>query len=385
MSEYQYYEFQAIDRALSKRQLGELRSISTRADITATSFVNVYNWGDLKADPRRMMEKYFDAFVYVANWGSRRFMLRLPGRLFDLSLAAKYGTKESLEIWRKGEHVLLSFDSDDEADEDWYSGEGWLASLIYLRSDLLAGDLRSLYLGWLAGIQFGWNVGKNAKEPPVPPGLSNLNGPLEALAGFLRIDADLIRVAAEHDKGKAPSGSSQKDLKAWINSLPIRQKNDLLLHLAEDEGPHARMEILRRFREAHAEANRAEASGEGIRRRTAAQLLAAAKARDEQRRRREAERIAKEETRLAKKEAAARAKFLDDLAGQEERTWNRVDTLIDTTSQMEYDRAVRLLIDLRDLADRQERSHEFHTRIQELRQQHRRKSSMMRRLAEAGL
>jgi hypothetical protein len=34
MSEFQYYEFRAIDRSLSQREMRELRAISTRAEIT---------------------------------------------------------------------------------------------------------------------------------------------------------------------------------------------------------------------------------------------------------------------------------------------------------------------------------------------------------------
>jgi hypothetical protein len=78
MSEYQYYEFLALDRPLTEKQRAELRSISTRAEITATRFVNEYQWGDLKGDPRAMVERYFDAFLYLANWGTRRLMFRLP-------------------------------------------------------------------------------------------------------------------------------------------------------------------------------------------------------------------------------------------------------------------------------------------------------------------
>jgi hypothetical protein len=62
MSEYQYYEFQAIDRPLTEKEMGELRSYSTRARITATSFVNDYSWGRFKGNPDAWMEKYFDAF-----------------------------------------------------------------------------------------------------------------------------------------------------------------------------------------------------------------------------------------------------------------------------------------------------------------------------------
>lgn len=48
-----------------------LRGLSTRAQITTTSFVNVYHWGDFRGDPVKLMERCFDAFVYVTNWGYR--------------------------------------------------------------------------------------------------------------------------------------------------------------------------------------------------------------------------------------------------------------------------------------------------------------------------
>jgi hypothetical protein len=151
MSEYQYYEFRAVDRPLGEREMVELRELSTRAEITPTGFVNTYNWGDFRGDPYELMEKYFDAFVYVANWGTHRFMLRVPRRLLDTKAASLYCTGEELSLRAKGEHVLLEFVSDPEEPEDFVvGGEGWLPSMITLRSDLLRGDLRSLYLGWLA-------------------------------------------------------------------------------------------------------------------------------------------------------------------------------------------------------------------------------------------
>ena len=83
MSEYQYYDFKAIDRELTKAEMTALRSISTRAVITSTSFTNHYEWGDLKADPLKLLAEYFDAFVYVANWGTRELCFRLPQELVD--------------------------------------------------------------------------------------------------------------------------------------------------------------------------------------------------------------------------------------------------------------------------------------------------------------
>jgi hypothetical protein len=63
MSEYQYYEFQAIDRPLAEQEMRELRSYSTRANITPTSFTVDYSWGDFKGDEDAWMAKYFDGPV----------------------------------------------------------------------------------------------------------------------------------------------------------------------------------------------------------------------------------------------------------------------------------------------------------------------------------
>ena len=42
MSEYPSYEFLAIDRPLTAREMQELRAVSSRAIITATRFTNHY-------------------------------------------------------------------------------------------------------------------------------------------------------------------------------------------------------------------------------------------------------------------------------------------------------------------------------------------------------
>ena len=76
MSEYQYYEFQAIDRLLSPEEIRVLRSHSNRARITPSSFVNEYSFGSFKGNQDEWMATYFDAFLCVANWGTRTLMLR---------------------------------------------------------------------------------------------------------------------------------------------------------------------------------------------------------------------------------------------------------------------------------------------------------------------
>ena len=96
MSEYQYYEFRAVDRPLGTAQLEHLSNLSTRAAISPTSFVNTYQWGDFKGDPNRLMEQMFDAFLYFANWGTRRFILRLPNSLASLTRIEPYCAEPSV-------------------------------------------------------------------------------------------------------------------------------------------------------------------------------------------------------------------------------------------------------------------------------------------------
>lgn len=194
MSEYQYYEFVAIDRPLDERQLDQVRALSTRAHITPSSFVNSYEWGDFRGDPRALLERCYDAFLYLANWGTRKVMLRVPARLLDLPTVQRYCVGDVASAWLSGEHVVLDLVSEDDSGDDEWDGEGWLASIIPSRAELIAGDLRLLYLAWLLCVQAD-EVPDEATEPPVPSGLATLTGSLESLVEFLCIDADLLAVA----------------------------------------------------------------------------------------------------------------------------------------------------------------------------------------------
>src|SRR5713226_9742425 len=118
MSEYQYYEFQAVDRPLTAEQMTRLRSLSSRATITPTRFTNFYTWGDFKGDPADLMAQYFDVFVYVTNWGTHELMLRLPRRLLRPADTATHCSGESFQVRSRAEHIILDFRSEDESGDD---------------------------------------------------------------------------------------------------------------------------------------------------------------------------------------------------------------------------------------------------------------------------
>jgi hypothetical protein len=382
VSEYQYYEFRAVDRPLDQRALDYLRTQSTRAEITPTSFINVYHYGDFRGNPVQLMEKYFDAFVYVANWGTHQLMLRLPGRLLDLKKAQLYQTEDGLSVWKKNHHLLLNFKSQTE-DYEWDEGEDWMGSLLPVRSELLAGDLRALYLGWLAGVATG-EVDEEAVEPPVPPGLGKLSASLQDLASFLRIDEALIEVAAGTDAGTAPSGPSGEEVTKWATALPEAEKNQLLRRLIQGEGAYLGMELLRRYHEAQA-GQQAAAGDADVPRRKVVDLLAARETLAEEKKRLAAEKQACEDARRAKEKAAARAQYLEELVPRQDKVWRELEACIKTKRPKDYDRAVELLKDLRDLGEKTGKVEETAVRIRQVRQRHANKRSLMQRFAKAGL
>ena len=280
MSEYQYYEFRAIDRPLSEKEMDKLGALSTRAEITPTSFTNAYHWGDFRGDPATLMDRYFDAFVYVANWGTHRLMFRIPRPFLDQETASTYCDGESLSLKAKQQHIVLEFLSEDEGGDEWTDGQHWMASLIAIRAELMRGDTRALYLGWLASFWArGWVNekdldGDDCLEPPVPPGLAKLSAPLQELASFLRVDDELIEVAAAGNDGEPPAEPSRTELARWVKGLSASAKDAYLLRFLAEEGDLLlRTELTNRFRKATVRKGARPAPA--AKRRTVAQLLAA--------------------------------------------------------------------------------------------------------------
>jgi len=378
--EYQYYDFRAIDRPLTQAEMAELRSISTRAVITSTSFTNHYEWGNLKADPLKLLERYFDAFLYVANWGTREFYLRLPLELADYKTLKAMLPSEAAQVRKSGGRLIVGLEGEVEQD-DWDDGAGWMGSLLTLRSDLLRGDLRCLYLGWLLCAQHE-ELAEDDLGPPVPPGLSELSAPLHSLIEFLGIDEDLVEIAA---LTSAPlnAGPSGKELDAWIRSLPKEEKDDLLVTAASEPGERWKINLLRRFQQQTTPHVSSETAS--IQRRTVADLLGAARARAKERAKRVAAQRAADAARRRAEEASKRARYLDQLGKREGETWNQVAAYILKRQPNEYDRAVTLITDLRDLALRQGRIAAFQSALEELRREHAAKGSFLRRLAKAKL
>ncbi|BEL09328.1 hypothetical protein Q0Z83_075190 [Actinoplanes sichuanensis] len=378
VSEYQYYEFMALDQALTAKQQGELRAVSSRGRITSSGFVNDYQWGDLKADPAKWMERYFDAHLYLANWGTRRIMLRLPKAALPPETVQRFCVGESAGSWATRTQVILDLRSEDEdGDEEWWDEEGRLAAIVPVRAELAGGDRRLLYLAWLLCVQ-NRELDDDVPEPPVPAGLAKLSGPLQALADFLRLDPDLLDAAAAVSRPLAEKKPSAAELRRWVAGLPVPDKDEMLVRVLRGDAGSLRSELLRQFHGVTEE----PPAGEG---RTAGDLLVAAEKRWAARQQQKREREAAERQRREEAAAAAREQRLDKLARNPVRAWNQVDELIATKRPKDYDAAVTLLLDLQALAVREGEIFEFTEQMTRLRERHARKPSLIDRFDRARL
>ncbi len=365
MSEYQYYEWQTLDRPLTPEEQAEVNELSSHIHVTASQAIVTYSWGDFKHDPIQVLARYFDAFLYLANWGSKRLAFRFPKGLLDPQRIQPYLWEYRIELESVGDYLILDISLDDE-EGFWVEGEGWLSSLSRLRDDLLQGDYRALYLAWLRAAELEWATDEEP-EPPVPPGLQELSPPLVSFIELFELDEYLVQAAAEASPQLRPA--SAVPLEEAIARLSPAERDDFLLRLARGE-PHLSLKLNRRLQELVGSTPTTTA----VLRRTWGDLRARA-----EQLRREAERRAAEEAE------ARRIRELQALAAREDEAWREVVALIEEKTAPAYDKAVELLLKLRDLADYQGRQAEFHARVSTLRQRYARRSALQRRLRQAGL
>jgi hypothetical protein len=374
MSEYQYYEFQSIDRPLDNEDRAALRDLSSRAQITATSFVNTYQYGDFKGSPNKLMAEWFDLHLYLANWATHRLMIRLPKRVVDQKrLETILSPVDCAELTEAGDNLILDIQCHElNIDTEWDEGPGLLASMAPLRADILNGDLRVFYLLWLIAVSEEDCIPDDAPEPM--PGIGPVTGQLQAFADFFCIDPDLVAAAAEQEAATAQEPSAAA-LHAALAALPDALKLDFLTRLLSGN-QHVAYELRRTLRET---LDKPAATPETPRR-TAGDLRARAKAIAEAREQEAAARRVAEERRRTEAAARQQRERMDTLAKRGEAVWREVEFEIDRRNATGYEKAAALLQELRQLAEDRGSSAMFQRRLATIRARHASKQTFIARL-----
>ncbi|MGM0536563.1 MAG: hypothetical protein ACQER5_10880 [Pseudomonadota bacterium] len=351
-----------------------LRAISSRARITSTSFTNHYEWGNLKADPSRLLQRYFDLHVYVAIWGSKRLLIRLPTTALSLTDLDAFQLDECdlLEVGETPEGWLIDIDAEGDEEAAWDEfddGSGWMGALAGLRHELLSGDMRLFYLCWLWAVQLGY-IHEETLEPL--SGIGPMTPSQQALAEFMALDPMLVEVAAESSE-KAPAGS---EVEGFLAHLPLQEKDALLRRLLEGDGS-VTAELQRRFRQ-HGQADQPP-------RRSVAELKVQANASHERHRQAYLAETARREAEQAAAEEKQRQERVTQVARLGERAWQEALSQIGRRQPKGYEMAAGLLADLRELAVERGEQAVFEDRLDRIVAEHHRKGRFLEQLQHFGL
>jgi hypothetical protein len=353
MSKYQYYEFQAIDRPLTKNEQDEIRKLSSRVQLTPNQAIFLYNYGNIRGDPEKVLTQYFDMMFYIANWGSWQLIFRFPKAIANPNWFQPYNLPDVVTVSTTSQYIILNIQiNEEEGMSGWIEGEGWMPRLLPLRDELLNGDLRLLYLVWLRTAPYlaENTLEDDPVEPPIPLNLDKLSESLQAFIELVELNPDLVAAAAQASDRQKPI--AEPPLENWLSALSADENQEFLLKLVRRE-PHVDLQLINRLKELAGATQSVPQSNSEHRRFSELQEIAETirKKRHQQ------------EQNAARKK---RIKELEALAPKEAQTWKRVVELIELKQAKPYDEATTLLINLRDLAEHQGRLPEFIERFEQL-------------------
>jgi len=380
MSEYQYYEFLSIDRPLTSEEMSALRDLSTRAHITPVSFSNEYNWGNFKGDPDKLMQRFFDAHVYVANWMTAIFMVRLPIEAMAKETVKAMAVPYILDFKATKTHWVITWRLEESENYERFGmedGRGWMARLAPVRDELLRGDIRSLYIGWLAAVA-GEMMDDDEMEPLPMNGLGSLTAAQQALAEFLEVDQDLLAGAGMGSPTMPNEGIPQQDLDEWIDGLPRDEVAALLKQLLDGKGQQAERTLKNRFavwrdgsRNDRNEAPRRRI-GELRKNAEAAEKIRLEQKKSEQKKR--------EIKRRKEREA-----YLKAVSTDFPKAWKAVQQVVERGSGSAYDEACRALVDLSEAYSFHASQKRFQQELNKFMAGHLRRKALIQRLVKAGI
>jgi hypothetical protein len=337
MSEYQYVAFRAIDKPVSEKNLAYMHQQSSRAEITPWSFENEYHYGDFHGNAIEMLRRGYDIHLHYANFGTRTLLIRLPNGFPDAQAAKAYLGKESLRFMKDkngpgGTLAIEPFHEPDDLDELWDLDEIF-DRLVPLRSEILEGDLRPLYLAHLAVSRDSYHNPEETVEGPVPAGLRKPTDAQRALAEFYGISEALIAAAAR-ESGPSPATEDQRNRYAeWLAAQPEAMKNAWLAELLSDPSSPERAKIRAKFEKASPKQSRPTVQAG----RTVAQLeVAAVEIRNER------------ERDAAAKAARQRAKRLQKMVADPTPVLRESERLVAQRTTDAYQQISQLLVDLRE-------------------------------------
>jgi len=374
MSEHQYYEFAAVDGPISDEGLRYARDCSSRAEVSRIRWQNTYNFGDFHGSVETLL-RYYDAHFYIANWGTVRLALAFPPGAMAREAIQPYlrggeRYEETLTFKEVGRRPVVWWERNEEG--GWFEsgGDGLMDELIGIREELMCGDYRALFLGWLA--DFDPDEWRDPKDdtvlvPPIPPGLDQLSPALKALIEQFPVDRDALAVAAGLAKTSTPARIPMTNV---LERLSESEMRGLLARVAGGGGASVMAELN------HLAYPRVPVpAGQAVR---CIDFAAKAIETREARQKKEAKAAAAKQQR----EGELRKQHLTSIMRSADRLWSGLEPLMDQKISSAYDQVASQLQELRDAYAQAGDIGAFQEKLAGFRSRHSNRPAMLRRVAD---
>ncbi len=250
--------------------------------------------------------------------------------------------------------------------------------MVPLRDELLRGDLRPLYLGWLAGVCTG-EIGDHVVEPEVQRGMSQLSAAQQALVEFLEIDPDLVAAAAANSQEIENYWQDDDSVEVWLAELRRKEIGIVFNLLLQGASQQAERRVKSEFSAWLKESGSRESSP--AKPRKVAELRALASDAEKLRLEHETKARAQQEAEQRKQREA----YLRTLAADFGRHWKVIEQHAERGTASGYDEAKRAIVDLADAYALASDRKAFDKALQRFMVRHGKRGALVRRLAETGL
>ncbi|MCT4645649.1 MAG: hypothetical protein N4A74_11740 [Carboxylicivirga sp.] len=370
MSEFQYYEFKSVDKALTEKERATISSWSSRTRASADGAVFTYHYRDFPQNEKEVVKTYFDAMFYTSNWGTCRLIFKISNDIIDSKMFNCFDS-DVIEVNEFKDFVLLDIIIEEQEETlAYYEPEGTLDTLLPLRDNLMNGDTRFLFLYWLQHnlerIHNEWAyIDPESRVLRVPDGLNELTPALHCFIELFEINKDMLSVIQKYS---APLNAVGSYADLDVVNMSDQDKNDFLRRLLANE-KNLHIKLKQHFMPPTKKSRTIEYGDF-----TLQQIHEQIEEFKVQRQQEESEKKEKEKLAELKKTEAEQSSL-----------WIRVDRYIAEKNSRAYDEAVTILVQLKKLAKYKNQLNEFYERTHSIHKKYSRLSGLKSRMFDQKL
>ncbi|MEL7121858.1 MAG: hypothetical protein AAFO07_20590 [Bacteroidota bacterium] len=253
MSEYQHYEFHAIDRPLNPEVMAAVGKMSSRVQLSSRKAVFTYSYSDFRYDEEEVLVDYFDFMLYISNWGTKRMMMKFPLELVDYDFLKKYRIRvlsdyeQEIRVLRRGEYIIVDINYSEEDGLGWIDEGDHGYDFLNIRQEIMEGDYRSLFMMWLRFLEDLYRSNEFDHEYSIdskliPSNLLSLSASSHAVKDFYGIDEDWLAVMraysgfeeVEKDNYEAIIPNMSKERMIEYIQMILREESHLKIRLIKE-------------------------------------------------------------------------------------------------------------------------------------------------------